>query len=66
MEINSFLLDVNNQVLKYAKFLKDLYPNKRRLRGDEKIMLGKNISTVLQRNLLPKCGSHVKLEIPEL
>ncbi|XP_071939857.1 uncharacterized protein [Coffea arabica] len=43
-------------VPKYTKFLKDLCVNKRKLRGDDRVMVGKNVSAVLQRKLLPKCG----------
>nr|XP_027060889.1 uncharacterized protein LOC113687487 [Coffea arabica] len=43
-------------VPKYAKFLKDLCVNKRKLRGDERVMVGENVSAVLQRKLPPKCG----------
>ncbi|XP_027069358.1 uncharacterized protein [Coffea arabica] len=45
-----------SKVPKYAKFLKDLCVNKRKLKGDEKVMVGENVSTVLQRKLPPKCG----------
>ncbi|XP_071939237.1 uncharacterized protein [Coffea arabica] len=44
------------KVPKYAKFLKDLCVNKRKLRGDERVMVGENVSAVLQRKLPPKCG----------
>ncbi|XP_071918693.1 uncharacterized protein [Coffea arabica] len=44
------------EVPKYAKFLKDLCVNKRKLRGDERVMVGENVSAVLQRKLPPKCG----------
>nr|XP_027062838.1 uncharacterized protein LOC113689236 [Coffea arabica] len=43
------------KVPKYAKFLKDLCVNKRKLRGDERVMVGENVSAVLQRKLPPKC-----------
>ncbi|XP_027184182.1 uncharacterized protein LOC113782489 [Coffea eugenioides] len=44
------------KVPKYAKFLKDLCVNKRKLRGDERVMVGENVSAVLQRKFPPKCG----------
>ncbi|XP_071905805.1 uncharacterized protein [Coffea arabica] len=56
VEINILLLDAIKQVLKYAKFLRDLCVNRRRLRGDERVIMGENVSAVLQRKLLPKCG----------
>ncbi|XP_071902756.1 uncharacterized protein [Coffea arabica] len=51
VEINIPLLDTTKQVPKYAKFLRDLCINRRRLRGDEKVIVGENVSAVLQRNL---------------
>ncbi|XP_027181678.1 uncharacterized protein LOC113780069 [Coffea eugenioides] len=56
VQVNIPLLDVIKQVPKYAKFLKDLCINKRKLRGDERVMVGENVSAVLQRKLPPKCG----------
>nr|XP_027086523.1 uncharacterized protein LOC113708261 [Coffea arabica] len=47
------------KVPKYAKFLKDLCVNKIKLRGDERVMVGENVSAVLQRKLPPKCGDPV-------
>nr|XP_027120328.1 uncharacterized protein LOC113737272 [Coffea arabica] len=54
VEINIPLLDAIKQVLKYAKFLRDLCVNRRRLRGDEKVIVGENVSAVLQKKLSPK------------
>ncbi|XP_071905856.1 uncharacterized protein [Coffea arabica] len=51
-------------VPKYAKFLKDLCVNKRKLRGDERVMVGENVSAVLQRKLPPKCGDPGMFAIP--
>ncbi|XP_027088528.1 uncharacterized protein [Coffea arabica] len=56
VEINIPLLDAIKQVPKYAKFLRDLCVNRMRLRGDERIIVGENVSAVLQRKLPPKCG----------
>ncbi|XP_071933264.1 uncharacterized protein [Coffea arabica] len=56
VEINIPLLDTIKQVPKYAKLLRDLYVNRRRLRGDERVIVGKNVSVVLQRKLPLKCG----------
>ncbi|XP_071926165.1 uncharacterized protein [Coffea arabica] len=56
VEINIPLLDAIKQVPKYAKFLRDLFVNRRRLRGDERVIVGENVSAVLQRKLPPKCG----------
>ncbi|XP_051130233.1 uncharacterized protein LOC127250850 [Andrographis paniculata] len=48
MKLNIPLLDVIKQVPKYAKFLKDLYANKKRLREDECIIAGE--SGILEPN----------------
>ncbi|KAI5442461.1 hypothetical protein KIW84_011507, partial [Lathyrus oleraceus] len=42
------LLDVSKQIPKYAKFLKDLCTNKRRIKGSERVNLGRNISAFIQ------------------
>ncbi|XP_019052067.1 PREDICTED: uncharacterized protein LOC104590421 [Nelumbo nucifera] len=42
------------KIPKYAKFLKELSTNKRRLRIDEKVRVGENISTVIKRTLPEK------------
>nr|XP_027086604.1 uncharacterized protein LOC113708340 [Coffea arabica] len=64
VEINIPLLDAIKQVPKYAKFLRDLCVNRRRLRGDERVIVGKNVSAVLQRKLPPKCGDPGMFTIP--
>ncbi|XP_027119201.2 uncharacterized protein [Coffea arabica] len=64
VEINIPLLDAIKQVPKYAKFLRDLCVNRRRLRGDERIIVGENVSAVLQRKLPPKCGDPSMFTIP--
>ncbi|XP_050876541.1 uncharacterized protein LOC127080256 [Lathyrus oleraceus] len=46
--VNIPLLDVIKQVPKYAKFLKDLCTNKRRMKGGERVNLGRNISAFIQ------------------
>ena len=64
VEINIPLLDATKQVSKYTKFLKDLCINRRRLRGDERVIVGENVSAVLQRKLPPKCGDPSMFIIP--
>ena len=54
VEINFPLLDAIKQVPRYAKSLKDLCTNKRKLKGDERIICGENVSAVIQRKLPPK------------
>ncbi|XP_071909584.1 uncharacterized protein [Coffea arabica] len=63
-EINIPLLDAIKQVQKYAKFLRDLCINRRRLRGDERVIVGENVSAVLQKKLPPKCGDLSIFTIP--
>lgn len=46
--VNIPLLDIIKQVPKYAKFLKDLCTNKRRIKGSERVNLGRNISAFIQ------------------
>ncbi|KAH9716650.1 hypothetical protein KPL71_021531 [Citrus sinensis] len=55
VEVNIPLLDVIKQVLCYAKFLKELCSNKRKLSDNEKVSVGENVSVILQRKLPPKC-----------
>ncbi|XP_062103829.1 uncharacterized protein LOC133814945 [Humulus lupulus] len=55
IEANIPLLDAIKQVPHYAKFFKELCTNKRKLKDDEKISVGENVSTVLQKKLPPKC-----------
>ncbi|XP_040933756.1 uncharacterized protein [Gossypium hirsutum] len=55
VEINLPLLDAIRQILRYAKFLKELYTNKRKLTGNGKISVGENVSAVLQRKMPAKC-----------
>lgn len=55
VEVNIPLLEAIRQVPRYAKFLKELCTNKRRLSGDEKVSVSENVSVVLQRKVPPKC-----------
>ncbi|XP_071914099.1 uncharacterized protein [Coffea arabica] len=56
VEINIPLLDAIKQISRYAKFLRDLCANRKRLKGDERVIVGENVSAILQRKLPPKCG----------
>ncbi|XP_021763811.1 uncharacterized protein LOC110728476 [Chenopodium quinoa] len=47
VEMNIPLLEAIKQVPRYAKFLKDLCTNKRKLNGDEKVSVSENVSAVL-------------------
>ncbi|XP_027060849.1 uncharacterized protein [Coffea arabica] len=64
VEINIPLLDAIKQVPRYAKFLKNLCINRKKLRGDERIIVGENVSAVLKRKLPPKCGDPGMFTIP--
>ncbi|XP_062089357.1 uncharacterized protein LOC133795906 [Humulus lupulus] len=55
LKINISLLTTIKQVPPYAKLPKELSTNKRKLKGDKKIIVGENVSAILQRKLLPKC-----------
>ena len=46
VEVNIPLLDVIKKVTRYARFLKDLCTNKRRLIDNEKVNLGENVPVV--------------------
>ncbi|XP_050896300.1 uncharacterized protein LOC127103049 [Lathyrus oleraceus] len=52
--VNIPLLDVIKQVPKYAKFLKDLCTSKRRLKGNERVNLGRNISSLIHPKHSPE------------
>ncbi|XP_027090163.2 uncharacterized protein [Coffea arabica] len=72
VEINIPLLDAIKQVPKYAKFLRDLCINRRRLRGDERVIIAENVSaemfeTVGKNELDVALIKHLELEItPEV
>jgi hypothetical protein len=64
VEVNIPLLDAIKQVPRYAKFLKELCTSKRKLRGNEKISVGENVSAVIQRKLPSKCKDPGMFTIP--
>ena len=47
VEVNIPLLDAIKQIPRYAKFLKELRTHKRRLKGNKKISMGRNVSTLI-------------------
>ncbi|XP_052623683.1 uncharacterized protein LOC128129004 [Lactuca sativa] len=55
VEVNIPLIDVIKQVPRYAKFLKELCTSKKRLKGNETIKVGENVSAMLQKRLPQKC-----------
>ncbi|XP_027082446.1 uncharacterized protein [Coffea arabica] len=64
VEVNIPLLDAIKQIPRYAKFLKELCTTKKKLKGNEKVHLGENISVVLQRKLPPKCKDPGMFTVP--
>ncbi|XP_071925241.1 uncharacterized protein [Coffea arabica] len=54
VEVNIPLLDAIKQISRYAKFLKELCTGKKKLKGNEKVHMGENVSAVLQKKLPPK------------
>ncbi|KAJ9168559.1 hypothetical protein P3X46_020065, partial [Hevea brasiliensis] len=55
VEVNIPLLDAIKQIPRYAKFLKELCTTKSKLRNNEKISVGENVSALIQRKLPLKC-----------
>ncbi|XP_073033722.1 uncharacterized protein [Primulina eburnea] len=55
VEINIPLIDAIKQIPRYAKFLKELCTNKRRLKSDEKVSVGESVSAVIKKSLPNKC-----------
>ncbi|XP_019184289.1 PREDICTED: uncharacterized protein LOC109179183 [Ipomoea nil] len=64
VEVNIPLLDAIKQISRYAKFLKEFCTNKRKLKGNEMVSMGENVSTVLQKKLPPKCKDPGMFTIP--
>ena len=64
MHVNIPLLDAIKQVSHYAKFPKELYTNKRKLKGNEVVSVGENVSAVLQQKLPPKYKDPGSFTIP--
>nr|KYP34893.1 hypothetical protein KK1_044092 [Cajanus cajan] len=63
VEVNIPLLDAIKQIPRYAKFLKEICTRKRRLKGNEKISLGENVSTIIQP-MPQKCKDPGTFTIP--
>ncbi|XP_051146371.1 uncharacterized protein LOC127261968 [Andrographis paniculata] len=64
VELSIPLLDAIKQFPKYAKFLKELCTNKKRLRADECIIAGESVSAVIQYKLPSKCGDLGMFSVP--
>ncbi|XP_027337108.1 uncharacterized protein LOC113850764 [Abrus precatorius] len=64
VEVNIPLLDEIKQIPKYAKFLKKLCTKKERLKGDERVNMGRNVSTLIQPNMPQKCKDPGTFTVP--
>ena len=64
VQVNILLLDAIKQAPRYAEFFKELCTNKRKLRGDERVRVGENVSAMLQRKLPQKCKDPGAFTIP--
>ncbi|CAN6583817.1 unnamed protein product [Malus baccata var. baccata] len=64
VQVNIPLLDAIKQVLRYAKFLKELCTTRRRISNKEVVQVSENVSAVLQRKLPPKCKDPGSFTIP--
>ncbi|KAL0423744.1 UNVERIFIED_CONTAM: hypothetical protein Sradi_0909200 [Sesamum radiatum] len=64
VEINIPLLDAIKQIPRYARFLKELCTSKGKLKGNERVSMGENVSAIFQRKLPPKCKDSGTFSIP--
>ncbi|XP_011075747.1 uncharacterized protein LOC105160177 [Sesamum indicum] len=64
VEVNIPLLDAIKQIPRYAKFFKELCTSKGKLKGNERVSMGENVSAILQRKLPPKCNDPGTFSIP--
>ncbi|XP_052725956.1 uncharacterized protein LOC108320155 [Vigna angularis] len=51
VEVNIPLLDAIKQIPKYAKFLKELCTHKRKMKGNERIIMGRNVSALIGKSV---------------
>ncbi|KAJ9535703.1 hypothetical protein OSB04_un001141 [Centaurea solstitialis] len=64
VQVNIPLLDAIKQIPRYAKFLKELCTNRKKLKGNEKVNMSQNVSAILQKKLPPKCDDPGMFTIP--
>ena len=64
LHINIPLIEALEQMLKYAKFLKDIISKKRTLEEHEIVMLTEESSAILQKKLPPKLKDPGNFTIP--
>ncbi|XP_023730543.2 uncharacterized protein LOC111878271 [Lactuca sativa] len=64
VEVNIPLIDAIKQVPRYAKFLKELCTSKKKLKWNETVKVGENVSAVLQKRLPQKCKDPGVFTVP--
>ncbi|KAM2147155.1 hypothetical protein ACFX1Q_003928 [Malus domestica] len=64
VQVNIPFLDAIKQVPRYAKFLKELCTNRRKISTKEVVKVSENVSAILQRKLPPKCKDPGSFTIP--
>ena len=64
VKVNISLLDAIKKIPRYANFLKELCTSKRKLKGDERVHMGENVSAILQKKLPLKCKNAGMFTIP--
>ena len=64
VEVNIPLLNTIRQVPRYAKFLKELCTSKKKLKGNEVLSVGENVSVIIQCKLSQKCKDPSTFTIP--
>ncbi|XP_023772380.2 uncharacterized protein LOC111921039 [Lactuca sativa] len=64
VHVNIPLLDAIKRVPRYAKFLKELCISKKKLKGNETVKVGENISAVLQKRMPSKCKDPGVFTVP--
>ncbi|CAM8908164.1 unnamed protein product [Rhodiola kirilowii] len=64
VEINIPLLEAIKQIPRYAKFLKELCTNRRRSTRNDQELMSRDVSTIMQRMVPPKCGDPGTYTIP--
>ena len=64
VQVNIRLIDAIKQVPRYAKFLKELCTNKRKLKGNEVVSVGETCLAIFQKKLPPKLKDPGSFTIP--
>ena len=64
LDINIPFAEALAQMPKYAKFMKDILWNKRKIEDHETVMLNEECSAILQNKLLPKLKNIGSFTVP--